>query len=368
MPKATDPAIKAAVLSDYAAGVPCDEILKKHGISQGSLWNWTRAAKLKRSSPGPAHEITEKDEKEILRRFSDGETSPQIAEVIGCTPTTVRNVLERNGVERRTPEEIGALKHLLSDEQEDDIVARYESGEPAAPIAAAYGVTDKYVYQILERHSVKMQPRGPRPREGLREGVFAEPTGAALYWPGVLMADGCIDFDEERSARVTLNLAAVDAGHVRSFCGFLGLSDEDARECRRVNPSVRAETRSDRLVAALARYGVVPGKTSRERATDLCSMSPHFWRGYIDGDGSYSPQHGKPRIEVVGSRALLEQFRSFLAFGGINFSGAISPHSGTCQMHITKALAVEAINLLYKNATVFLPRKKEAAVRLLALA
>lgn len=148
----------------------------------------------------------------------------------------------------------------------------------------------------------------------LDEAAFDRVTEASAYWAGFLMADGCIWIDPRRkvSPRVQLVLAAQDADHVRAFQAFMRSTHAVRVRSNRVVYAFA----SNRVVAALARLGVLPRKTFSAEARDGMERDRHFWRGVIDGDGhvGWHTGHGHryPRIRLVGALPLLTQFVAFV--------------------------------------------------------
>lgn len=122
---------------------------------------------------------------EILRRWDAGEDGVAIAKAIGKGNSTVYRALRRLGVEpskaKRRPKTDWRRKHTA--EQEREIVRRYEEGEPAAGIARAFNCSQATVRKVVLRNGGQVRPVGgrrrPIPQEMAEEMVRRYQQGAS---------------------------------------------------------------------------------------------------------------------------------------------------------------------------------------------
>jgi len=306
-----------------------------------------------------------------------GKPVARIAQETGRSARGLRLALQKAGV--KTPNRIqsGAMKHILSDDQEAELCRRYKAGEDAPTLAPSFNISAQYVYKVLIRHKVDRRDKSVcHKRETMKEDAFQFVSEASAYWAGFLMADGCVTPDSSglRAPKVGLDLAKADRSAVDDFREFLGSSHLRWERIHKPLPSgtvcesIRIEVRSNRLAADLAKYGVTPNKQTREKATPLVEDNVHFWRGVFDGDGGYTADRkdGTPHAYLCGSKTLLEQFCAFLKRRGVK-PPSVSVHKSIFQLALYGDAAREWIGLAYGEATVFLKRKHEAAMRCLKL-
>lgn len=86
-----------------------------------------------------------------------------------------------------------------------------------------------------------------------------------------------------------------------------------------------------------------------------------FVRGYVDGDGCYwVNKNGKLQIEIIGTLEFLtsiqEEYNNL--FGSIlSLSRGCTPDKNTFRIMSSNKKAIEFINLIYRDSTIFLQRK-----------
>jgi len=201
----------------------------------------------------------------------------------------------------------------------------------------------------------------------LSEEAFDVVTPESAYWLGFLMADGAIHAAAKESA-VSLVLSRRDREHVEAFLRFMG---DDGRQITDTdsNNASGVKLRSKRLVSVLESYGVTARKSLTARALRGLDGSAHFWRGVVDGDGSFGVSKNSPYLSQAGSGALIEQFRRFVAkYVDADYVTRSHEVGNIYVCNLFGRVAVAYLKLLYApgQEVVALPRKHEAALRICA--
>lgn len=98
--------------------------------------------------------LSEEQEAEVCNRYKNGENTNELAEYFDVCGTTIINVLERNGVSRRTNSE---SKGGLWGKLETEICKRYEAKESSFEIAASFGVSAFHILEILKFNKVHIR-------------------------------------------------------------------------------------------------------------------------------------------------------------------------------------------------------------------
>lgn len=219
----------------------------------------------------------------IAELYREGLPVADIAQRAGLCIKTVRNVARRAGLPPRNPSQ---------PERDGEILARYIAGDPVDAIATDCGVRRSRVRVVAARAGIP-------PRKGwqrlypLDEYAFDEPTETGWWLIGLLAADGSI---YEREHRVSLCQTLDDADVLHAFYEYVGcperpltlLNLSEAARARQLprRPAAEARIFSKRIVEALARHGVVPGKTATLALSPEAARHPAVWLGLLDGDGS----------------------------------------------------------------------------------
>jgi hypothetical protein len=94
---------------------------------------------------------------EICDRYELGESTRKIASDLGLGASTVRSVLERNNITRRSLKE---AMGSLSPEDEAEVCNRYLIGESSVQLAAAYDKAVATILRILEVNGIQRRQSG----------------------------------------------------------------------------------------------------------------------------------------------------------------------------------------------------------------
>lgn len=264
-----------------------------------------------------------------------------------------------------------AMKTAWTPGQVGELVAAYRGGEATTSIARRLGVSLTPVLRVLREQGVAIRSNAASHRRlALDEHYFdAIDTEAKAYWLGFLAADGSIT---ERNC-VALVLAEADGDHVGRFRDAIGAGHKLMTVTNAGYRSVRLAVRSDVMVAALARHGVVPNKSLTAAPAQITpELMRHYWRGVFDGDGSlYESASAATRgmwcLGLVGSRSMVEGFAAF-ARPVCGSRASVRPSNSRAWRFETggNPTVARVVGALYADAAVALERKRLCAERVLA--
>jgi hypothetical protein len=227
----------------------------------------------------------------------------------------------------------------------------------------------------------------------VKSDAFDILTPESLYWIGFLYADGSI---EKKAPTVGVALAEVDKGHLEKFNQFLGgqLNITDCtpkKENRGLKGQItfggkmfRVKVADTQLYNRLKDLGFTSNKTYSITPHDLLKYSRDFWRGVVDGDGWVGLSHSKganndkpdakvyyyPKVGLSGNNSTIDEFLNFIKISGITCASNTkkAPRENELySMDSTGKPAMQIMNLLYKDATVYLDRKYQKYLELLSL-
>ena len=86
-------------------------------------------------------------ERDIIASYQQGLSVPELSGRYGISDKSIYYIFKKHGVILRRRSGIGKI---LSQAQEEDIIALYQRGLPASQIASAYNIEDQTVYNVLE--------------------------------------------------------------------------------------------------------------------------------------------------------------------------------------------------------------------------
>lgn len=102
--------------------------------------------------------LSELQQREVVRRYSDGESGPQIASTMNCGPDLIYKVLDHHGVDR---DSTGERNRSIDDDAIDAIIDGYLSGKSQTALAQELGVSQSHISNTLRKSGVptRRQPR-----------------------------------------------------------------------------------------------------------------------------------------------------------------------------------------------------------------
>lgn len=222
----------------------------------------------------------------------------------------------------------------------------YEEGLSERAIAKKLKVSRSTIHnRIYDIH----YNYGNRKRFTLDENFFDLPNDINSYWAGFLAADGCI----HRNC-VSLEIHNKDEKHLHKIRSLLNYNGDVSR--RKNKDLVNLSITSNKIVETLEKnFNIIPKKAKVLESPNIyqehCIRS--FIRGYIDGDGCYSPKYNL--ISIRGTNNMLEWIKSNLnQFADINTKSSVLYDYGSYRFQIRGKIKYnKAIKWLFKNANNF---------------
>lgn len=149
--------VRADALRLYQDGLAVAHIAKRLGLGQTTVSRWLKA---KGISPATdmtrwhrhvSYKFSAEQEAEIVARYTSGERAAPLAGEYGCNYATIINICHRHGVR---PHRSVVVRTLPEDEVQR-IIARYQAGESQESIAQSYGVGQGSISSLLRGRGIK---------------------------------------------------------------------------------------------------------------------------------------------------------------------------------------------------------------------
>lgn len=277
--------------------------------------------------------------------------------------------------------------HGLDKEAEAEFIRLYREGVPGPEAMRRVGGVEGSAYYYLRRNGVEPKSASECKRVySLNETFFARVTTPEQAWLlGLLSADGCVHKKAESGTySVTLGVARKDREVLETMrrlleydapiCDFVALASSNPRFPVGERLCSNLSVRSNQLATDLIALGVTERKSlTLQPWAGPEYLLPSYFRGLVDGDGHvgfYDNPSGKRiwAIGLAGSHAVVSAFRDFA-----------DKHTGSARNPVAAgkiwAIAYNGTRapqrlatVLYKDATVYLERKKRAADEMMAIA
>lgn len=281
-------------------------------------------------------------------------TLAEIGEKYNISNATIDRLLLEFEVERSRKT---GIKTSMPDQAK--CVKMVNAGMSTTDIAKEIGITRTAVCKIKNKYSL-----GHSGRYGLNRSAFLHDDEKAMYFAGLLMADGSVCMTGSGNWNVYLN--SIDMDVLEKFRDYLG---DKSRPISKCGAGSRVQVSNAVLVKRLKGFGVVPQKTFIAKIpSENIVLNRHFWRGFIDGDGWYIWNNRNTAQVGIGSASLdlIKQFIVFLDHHGLYKKNKIYERQDTQNPFysyvVRGAEAFDLIDILYFNSSVHMDRKREKAM------
>lgn len=318
------------------------------------------SGKLARKAPRPP--LSPAAREAILAGVRAGLEYKDICARFGVTKQDISRLAVRAGLKRTSK------ARALTDEQEADIIGRYQAGASSASLAAEFNVSNSLIWNVFYRRGIPMRPTGAVPAP-LRHDAFDVLTPEAAYWCGFIFTDGTISERATGQPEIAIVLQRRDRAHLEKFRCFLGSGHAITPIApAKVSPqvaapnggqgtgafrfSVRSRRIADRLYG-LGRYGPA--------VHPELAASRDFWRGCVDGDGTIGIYSGVPGIKLLGSQWLMQAYVDFLGPISSRRPLRARPARSLFVVSAGYGTAVKVAERLYTGAGTALDRKAGSA-------
>lgn len=253
------------------------------------------------------------------------------------------------------------MEKLLLNERE--VLFEYEKIKNIHKIAKQFNVSITPIKRILTKNGIILTNR----RYFVDENYFNNiDTEEKAYWLGFIFADG---YTRERKSgnSLELKLSIKDKKHLELFKQNINSNHLITNSTNKVkykdgisqSSMCHLAIYSRTLVESIKKHGVHPRKTFTIKFPNIKEeLQNHFIRGYFDGDGSFSfiPEKYKITTNIVcASNEFRNDLVEILKKNDIWFK-----QYSNIKIEIQNKLdCLKFYNYIYKNATIFLNRKKE---------
>jgi len=248
------------------------------------------------------------------------------------------------------------------------ICDKYKSGETTPKLSQEYNFSKTKILHILKHNNVQTRSLSERKRKyQLDESIFGDLNENSLYWLGFIAADGNLYINPRGNKVVQFGLHQKDEEHLKKLKIFLKTdrpiyyyeSKRRYKDSYVITPEVKFNINSSVIFEDICKYGIMPRKTFNLKINKSL-MSKHFFRGLFDGDGSiYFNNKGKNLVICLnGIEQVLKAFCDFVK-REVKIELVIYLNKTICRVRAYGKKALDILDLLYDNASIYLDRKME---------
>ena len=309
--------------------------------------------------------VTTEMEKSVISGYEKHKNTELVGRENNICSETVLCILKRNKIRYIKKGEHGAISKLV----EDKIINDYKANKRIKPISEKHNLSNVSIINVLKRNGITPPVRGETNRKyNCDFSYFNEiDTEEKAYFLGLICSDG-------NNSRGTLNIGV----HRNDYL----ILEEFKKSIKAENPVRVTKNKSKGkdswiakiniysydITSALGRYGVVPNKTGKLKWKLIYDNLPkelirHFIRGFFDGDGSavLTRRTGAVKFNIVEKGGfIITGIRDFFRQSGLTSTANIVFGNNIHSYSVGQKEGLYKIyDLMYKDATVFLSRKKD---------
>lgn len=252
-------------------------------------------------------------------------------------------------------------------ETEQEIIKQYLGGKSLRVVGSAYQCSPSTVSNILKRNGFQTRnySQSQSVVRELNEEIFHNISSPEqCYWLGVMYSDGYLIDYKTGSKGFGISVKSSDKEWLEQFKSFLQWNGEIKTYTNHTSFGVveycRVLIRSDKIVEDLISYGCGFQKTFKIEHLPEVPYKEDFIRGVIDGDGSIRANNSKI-ITISGGYNFLKEIGDYLQ----------EPHSiytdkSIYGLHFTSLASKRILKKLYQDAIYYLPRKQKLVQPLLS--
>lgn len=263
----------------------------------------------------------------------------------------------------------------LTNNEIEFIAKKYLEGESTQNIAKFLKLNQSSVIKKLKQLNLHVKYKNPKLRKRKRtcnDYFFSKiDTEEKAYWLGFIAADGCVRIDKRKRKNLTINLSLSDENQIYKFSqsiksnNIISRRKNYSKKYKKYYDASSITISSQQLIDDLINLGITPRKSLTLRYPQINNkFDKDFIRGYFDGDGCWHINMNKnyrPSLvfNIIGSDYFIETLTKKLnnittnSKGSKTKNGKISVFS--CDATIG---SLEIANYIYKNATIYMERKK----------
>ena len=260
---------------------------------------------------------------------------------------------------------------VLSKEVTSKVIEMYKEQPSLRRIQKELNLTQQVVKRTLIENEITLivDSRDKSLNRGFKPNLeaFTDFTDEKqLYYYGLLLADGNLHKNV-----VSIILKYCDAPILEPLAEYFGEGYTVQKKVVRGEDYARLSIAHYRVTENLVKQGFEPAKSMKERIPNFYDESynmRHFWRGFVDGDGTVRFPNNVRDVRLLGSKEIIDGFISFVEkYGNCDKRLAVKHPTikGCYTIQYNGKDASEIAYILYSDCNIALERKWNNAKELI---
>jgi hypothetical protein len=298
----------------------------------------------------------------VSELYEEGHNSVSMAKILNCNYKTVLKSMKKLGLKRRGNRVIIPQKDIenicndyINGKTQDEIVAEYPN----------YFASQPSVAYFLKKYGIEIRRRGYEGKLKNHDYFEIIDSEDKAYFAGLLMADGAVSkHNQHNSWTISIELYGEDGDILEIFAEKIGYEGVVMTLDKRnhINASSKTSRKlavnSEKMAKDLLKYGICPQKTGKEKMPFfLGKWFSHFLRGFFDGDGTVFYSGKYLRFGIYSNHDCCQSILDFFGFKNKVYDQ--KTHNISFFSIQDKDKIKQFYNFIYKDATIYLKRKKD---------
>lgn len=313
----------------------------------------------------------------LKSEFQKGTPPEQLADKIGCHVSTIYLNLRRNGIN------IQDVSYKYSFKNEAWLRKQFEKYSTVTEVSRNTGIPRTSISRYAEKFGIRQVGFHRKYKNAINENYFdVIDTEHKAYWLGFFMADSYMYHKKNGKYEFNIKIKSTDYELLKQFAQDVDFDISKIKieqKYRKDTLTESAEFRTGNQIFCnnLVKHSIIPQKGGKEIIPDSVpkELVRHFIRGYWDGDGSilfYPEAYCNPKTVQCCSMSfdILNQINSIFKENKIIFEEIKPVKTKNEILYVLKVQnfpnICKFIDYIYKDATVFLERKHDTALKILA--
>jgi hypothetical protein len=277
-----------------------------------------------------------------------------IAKELNRESTCIQRYLKNEGYNPR-----GNVLNVTTEEQKTicNLYLQEIATEKIAEMFYPRIKSGKTIASILKDNGIEIRKRGVVTMIAHEDFFEVIDTEEKAYLLGLIVADGCIVETDNKSDTITITLHRKDRYLLEKMQEIIGIGRKilDSR-----NESILS-TSSNKMSSDLSKYGIIPRKSDKTYLPQIRDdLMVHLIRGIFDGDGTVYSQGKRLIFGFYGSEEIAKNIRDYLVDKiGITKTSVFNKGTVSFVYFGNQKDVRNFYYYLYKDATIYLTRKKE---------
>lgn len=234
------------------------------------------------------------------------------------------------------------MGYVKIEDVKEKVIELYKKGKLKKEIMEELNISEHSIAKFFKNNLIY------RFNEDCFENIDTEEKA---YWLGFLWADGNIS-----KHAIFLELQGSDVDHLIKFRNFLGNNYQEFDKTK--GNCIRLRANSKKIIEDLIKLGF----GLKDDRVVIPELSPellnHFIRGYFDGDGHIRVKDNRfEGCDISGRIMFIDNLNKH-----VNFEREELHSTNSKRIYAHKKTALDFINKLYINSTVYLDRKYSCAL------